>query len=87
MTHAAVFESRLVCDAHAGIVLASPFRQDDLNRALAKLHGSPDERTRWSANAAQFASRREHFGQAEKVAAIIEQHAHGRDVHAEPLPA
>ena len=87
VTHAAVFESRLVCDAHAGIVLAYPFRQDDLNRALAKLHGSPDERTRWSANAAQFASRREHFGQAEKVAAIIEQHAHGRDVHAEPLPA
>ncbi|MDE0036261.1 MAG: glycosyltransferase [Gammaproteobacteria bacterium] len=87
VTHAGVSESRLVCDAHAGIVLASPFRQDDLNRALAKLLGSSAERTRWSANAAEFASSREHFGQAEKVAAVIEQHAHGSDVDAEPLPA
>ena len=87
VTHAAVLESGLVCAAQAGIVLASPFRQDDLNRALAKLLEAPDERTRWSANAAQFASRPEHFGQAEKAAAAIEQHARGRSSHAEPLPA
>ncbi|MDE0177855.1 MAG: glycosyltransferase [Gammaproteobacteria bacterium] len=87
VTHAGVSESRLVCDAHAGMVLASPFRQDDVNQALAKLLGSSAERTRWSANAAEFASRREHFGQADKVAAVIAQHAHGIDGHAEPLPA
>ena len=74
VVHAAVLESGLVCDAHAGIVLASPFRQDDLDRALGKLLGSPDERTRWSANAAEYASRREYFGQAEMAAAAIEQH-------------
>ena len=87
VTHAAVSESRLVCDAHAGIVLASPFRQDDLSRALVTLLDSADERARWSAGAVQFASRREHFGQAEKVAAAIERHAQRRSVHGEPLPA
>ena len=87
LTHAAVSESGLVRSARAGIVLDSPFRQDQLNRALAKLLGSPDGRARWSANAAESASRREHFGQAEKVAAAIEQHARGRSFHAASLPA
>ena len=87
VTHAAVFESGLVCDARAGIVLASPFRQDDLNGALPKLLASPDERTRWSANAAEFASRREHFGQADQAAVAIQQRARGESVRAEPLPA
>ena len=87
VTHAAVVESRLVCDARAGIVLASPFRQEDLTRALPELLRSREARTQWSANALEFASRREHFGQAESVAAAIEQHARGGIVHAEPLPA
>ena len=87
VTHAAVRESRLVCDARAGIVLASPVRQGDLSLALAKFLGSVQARTRWSADAAEFASRREHFGQAEKVAAAIERHACGRSVNATPLPA
>jgi len=87
VTHAAVPESGLVRDARAGVVLASPFRQDDLNRALVYLLGSPDERAEWSANAVEFASEGEHFGQAEKVAAAIEQHARGRSGHAESLPA
>ena len=87
VTHAAVPESRFVHDAGAGIVLASPFRQDDLNRALVSFLGSPDDRIRWSANAADSASGRDRFGQAEAVAAAIEQHARGRSVHAESLPA
>lgn len=87
VTHAAVLESGLVCAAQAGIVLASPFRQDDLDRAVVELMVSLDECPRWSADAAEFASRREHFGQAERVAATIEQYARGRGVHAEPVPA
>ena len=87
VTHAAVPESRLVCDARAGIVLASPFRQGDLDRALVDFLGSPDQRARWSANAAEFASDSHHFGQAEKVAAAIEERAQGEGVHAEPLSA
>ena len=87
VTHAAVPESGLVRDARAGIVLASPFRQGDLNRALVNFLESPDERTRWSANAAEFASGRDQFGQAEAVAAAIEQHARGRDGRAESLSA
>ena len=87
VTHAAVPESRFVHDAGAGIVLASPFRQDDLNRALVSFLDSPDERSRWSANAADSASGRDHFGQAEAVAAVIEQHARARSGHAESLSA
>ena len=93
VTHAAVPESALVSDARAGMVLASPFRQGDLNGALVHLLGSPDERAEWSANAVEFASSREHFGQAEEVAAAIEQqaaieqHARGRSGHAESLSA
>lgn len=87
VTHASVPESGLVRDACAGIVLASPMRQDDLNRALVTFLGSPEERSRWSANAAEFASGRDHFGQAEAVAALIERHARGRSGHAESLSA
>lgn len=87
VTHAAVPESGLVRDARAGIVLASPFRQGDLIRALMSFLGSPDERTRWSANAAEFASGRDQFGQAEIVAAAIEQHARGSSGHAASLSA
>ena len=87
LTHAAVPESGFVHDAGAGIVLASPFRQDDLNRALVSFLGSPDERTRWSANAADSASGRDRFGHAEAVAAVIEQNARGRSGHAESLSA
>ena len=87
VTHAAVPESRLVRDACAGVVLASPFRQGDLSRALVFLLGSPDKRAEWSANAAEFASGREHFSQAEAAAAAIEQYARGRSGHAESLSA
>lgn len=87
LTHAAVPESRLVRGAGGGIVLASPFRQDDLNRVLVDLLGSPDEHTRWSANAMEFTSGGDHFGQAEAVAAVIEQHARGSSGHAESLSA
>lgn len=87
VTHAAVPESALVRDARAGMVLASPFRQGDLNGALVHLLGSPDERAEWSANAVEFASGREHFGQAEAAAATIEQYARGRSGHAESLSA
>ena len=87
VTHAAVPESRFVHDASAGIVLASPFRQDDLNRALVSFLGSPDKRSRWSTNAVDSVSGRDRFGQAEAVAAAIEQHARGRSGHAESLSA
>ena len=87
VTHAAVRESPLVGDASGGIVLASPFLQGDLNRALADFLTSPDLRTLWSANAAEFASCRDHFGQADEVAAAIERYASGTGGHAEPLSA
>ena len=74
ITCASVRESCLVSDAHAGIVLASPFRQGDLNRTLAKFLGSADERAGFSANAARFAAAPGRFGQADRIAAVIEQH-------------
>ena len=87
ITCALVRESCLVSDAHAGIVLASPFRQGDLNRTLAKFLGSADERAGFSANAARFAAAPDRFGQADRVAAVIEQHLRARGGDAESLPA
>ncbi|MDE0661754.1 MAG: glycosyltransferase [Gammaproteobacteria bacterium] len=87
VTCAAVHESGLVSDADAGIVLDSAFRQGDLNKALASFVESVAQRSRWSANAVMFAADPDRFGQADRVAAAIEQHARGRGVHAESLPA
>ena len=75
LTHAAVREAALVRDACAGIVLAAPLRQDELNRAAFGFLDSPDARAGWSSNAAGFASCGDHFGQADQVAAAIERHA------------
>ena len=87
VTCAAVQESGLVGEADAGILLAAPFRQGDLTRALARVVGSARQRARWSANAVRVAADPRHFGQADRVAALIEQRARGRGVHAESLSA
>lgn len=78
IAHAAVEESALVRDARAGVVLTWPFRQDDLNRALAAVLGSAEDRQQWSVNAMRFAAAPANYGRADRVAALIEQHM--RDV-------
>ena len=68
LTHAEVFEARLVRDADAGLVLPTPFRQAECDRALAHIVEAPASRRDWRANAARFALRPERYGQAAHVA-------------------
>ena len=56
-----VADSRLVEEADAGTVLAAPYRQADLDRALADLVASPQVRAGLSDNAVRFAAEPRHF--------------------------
>lgn len=68
LTHAEVAEARLVRDADAGLVLPTPFRQAECDRALAHIVEAPASRRDWRANAVRFALRPERYGQAAHVA-------------------
>ena len=61
LTWAGVADSRLVEEADAGTVLAAPYRQADLDRALADLVASPQVRAGLSDNAVRFAAEPRHF--------------------------
>jgi UDP-glucose:(heptosyl)LPS alpha-1,3-glucosyltransferase len=58
-----------VARAEAGIVLAEPFRADDLAAALAA--ATPDARRRWSARAASYAAQDELYSGIERAADLI----------------
>ncbi len=58
-----------VAAAHAGIVLAEPFRAADLTRALAE--ATPARLAAWSANALAYAARAELFSGLERAADLI----------------
>ena len=68
LTHEEVAEACLVREASAGLVLRTPFRQAECNRALAHIVGMPDCRRGWRANAVRFAARPQWHGQAAHVA-------------------
>jgi UDP-glucose:(heptosyl)LPS alpha-1,3-glucosyltransferase len=60
-----------VGDAQAGIVLPSPFKQEDFNRHVAQMLSSPS-RQKWKRNGRNYVERTEVFGLAQKAAEIIE---------------
>ena len=77
LTHAQIPEASLVREADAGVVLPTPFRQADCDRALARMVDAPDSRCQWRGNAIRFATRPERYGQAacvaERIAAWLAQ--------------
>jgi UDP-glucose:(heptosyl)LPS alpha-1,3-glucosyltransferase len=61
-----------VAKAKAGIVLPSPFRQEECNRVLAEMLESP-ARKDWRANGLAYAAREDLYSCHERAADIIEQ--------------
>lgn len=72
LTHASVTEAALVREADGGVVLATPFRQAECNRAVAELASDMDRRRGWERNAATFGSARARYGRAAELARRIE---------------
>lgn len=66
-THSDIQQAELVRRARAGVVLDAPFRQEDCDRELADALALQRQRQAWGRNAAQRATRRRWFGQAELV--------------------
>lgn len=60
-----------VSEAEAGIVLASPFKQKELNTALVQMLTSP-ERAQWHQNALSFAKQADLYSLPEKATDLIE---------------
>ena len=79
VTHDWIDEAALVRQADAGVVLAAPFQQQALNRALLDLVASPDQLARWRENAASAGADPRHYGQADRIAAVVERLARSRD--------
>ena len=86
LTHDGLTESRLVRDAQGGIVLAWPFRQTDLDKALLGFVCSAETRAQFSANASRYAAAPDHYCQADQVTSRIEDHLQQRGIGV-PLPA
>ena len=63
--------SHYICDADAGLVLESPFRQKALNEALAAMLDDSTSRARWSANGLAFAEKADIYSLHEKAAELI----------------
>ena len=72
LTHASVTEAALVREADGGVVLDTPFRQGDCDRAVAELASDGDRRRGWERNAAAFASVPARYGRAAELARRIE---------------
>ena len=83
VTHDWIDEAALVRQADAGVVLSAPFQQHALNRALVDLLASPDQLARWRGHAACFGGDPKHYGQAARIAELIDGVARQR----EPLSA
>jgi UDP-glucose:(heptosyl)LPS alpha-1,3-glucosyltransferase len=60
-----------IAAAGAGVVLAEPFAQDALDRALASALADAAQRASWSAAALAYAGRTDLSGRAERAAAIF----------------
>jgi len=84
LTHASVTEGALVREADGGVVLGTPFRQADCDRAVAELASDGDRRRGWERNAAAFASPPTRYGRAAELARRIESLSllNGRDASA-----
>jgi UDP-glucose:(heptosyl)LPS alpha-1,3-glucosyltransferase len=76
-----------VAAADAGRVLASPFRQDDLDGALVALLRDDAERARLRANGIDFGRRADIYGLPERAASIIAAVVEERSRGAHPVPA
>ena len=95
LTHASVAEAALVREADGGIVLETPFRQADCDRAVAELVSDGDKRRGWQRNAAAYGSVPARYGRAAELARRIESLClNGGDTQARevggtraPLPA
>jgi len=61
-----------VRQAGAGVVLKSPFKQQDLNQQLAHMLFSEDKVV-WSENGLEYADKEDLYSMPEKAAAAIEQ--------------
>lgn len=72
LTHASVTEAALVVEADGGIVLDTPFRQADCDRAVAELVGDAEKRRGWQRNAAAYGSAPGRYGRAAELARRIE---------------
>ena len=79
VTHDWINEAALVREADAGVVVDAPFKQAALNRALMDVVGCAALRARWRANASAFGADRGHYGQAARVAALIDERARRHD--------
>lgn len=79
VTHDWIHEAALVRQADAGVVVDAPFKQAALNRALVDVVGCAKRRTRWRTNASNFGADGGHYGQAARVAALIDERARRRD--------
>ena len=79
VTHDWIDEAALVRQANAGVVLSAPFQQRALNRALVDLVASPDQLARWRRRAACFSGDPKHYGQAARIAELIDGVARQRE--------
>ena len=71
LTVAACGYAHYVLDADAGMVVAAPFRQRELNIALQTMVSSPDAAA-WRRNALAFAKQADIYSMPEKAADLIE---------------
>ena len=85
LTHASVAEAGLVREADGGIVLATPFRQADCDRAVADLAVEEERRRRWQDNAAAYGSVPARYGRAAELARRIEMARDGGYSSPHPL--
>ena len=72
LTHAAVTEAALVREADAGVVLGTPYRQADCDRAVTELVSDADKRRGWECSAAAYGSVPVRYGRAAELARRIE---------------
>ena len=95
LTHASVTEAALVDEADGGIVLATPFRQADCDRAAAELASDGARRQGWQRNAVTYALAPARYGRAAELARRIgslcgsdgDPSARQAGRHRAPLPA
>ncbi|OUR68529.1 hypothetical protein A9Q80_01930, partial [Cycloclasticus sp. 46_83_sub15_T18] len=65
-----------VKQSQAGLLLASPFKQDELNQQLTMMLLSEDKE-QWSANGLAYANQQDLYSMPEKAAAAIERRLGG----------
>ena len=72
LTHASVTEAALVREADGGVVLETPYRQADCDRAVAELVSDAEKRRAWQRNAAAYGAAADRYGRATELARRIE---------------